>query len=99
MLTPEQQAILVIARLDQLPHPRDLAEGRDYGLACCPDCCAVCTILRDLLQAGTLDDVIRQADKDYYTPSAWWTGDGGVDKQWLRDCWGCQSHPPCARTP
>jgi len=90
LLTPEQQAVLVISSLNLLPHPDDLTDylagKNDFGHGCCADCCAPCGILRDLRDAGTLDDIVRICPPHYWTGLTWWTPDG-VDKNWLQACW------------
>lgn len=94
MLSLQQQGVLVVVCLNMLPHPQDLAEGNAFARQCCPDCCAPCGLLRDLLDAGTLDQVVQLAPSHYWQDIAW-ADNGVVDKQWLRACWDCTSQPRC----
>lgn len=95
-LTPQQQGVLVLAMLNKLPHPEDLSERRFLDNRCCPDCCAPCSIIRELERAGMLDEIVKLAPEFMWRDIAWMTDEGVVNKQWLYDCWGCQSNPPCS---
>lgn len=94
MLTTRQQGMLVCDALNRLPHPQDLAEKQPFVELCCPDCCAPCGLLRDLLDAGTLDEIVQLAPAHHWRDIAWATN-GVVDEQWLRACWDCTSRPRC----
>lgn len=93
MLTLTQQGLLVCDALYRLPHPEDLAEG--IGDRCCPDCCGPCGLLRELLDTGLLDTVVRQGPPHLWRDGVAFMKDGAVDKDWLRACWACTSDPPC----
>lgn len=90
--------MLVCHALNQLPHPQELAEGQPWAEKCCPDCCAPCGLLRDLDDDGTLDTIVRKAPAGVWGDGwAWWSDEGGVDKDWLYASWGCTSQPKCLR--
>lgn len=51
---------------------------------CCPKCCNPCSALRRLLDAGQLDDIVR----DYAPGSDWWNASAGrIDRAWLAVAW------------
>lgn len=82
--------ILVADQLNQL----DLDEG------CCEGCCAPCgDVLKPLIEAERLTDVVRQAPEHLWGPGVdWWVGDredGHVDTAYVRLAWRCRSNPPC----
>jgi hypothetical protein len=98
-LTLPEQAIFVVDALSRLPHPDDLAEGADHVELCCPDCCAPCGVLRDLLESGRLDAVVAQAPPEMGIPGYSWMRGGRVNTDWLRACWACVQQPPCSVEP
>lgn len=56
---------------------------------CCPECCGACAAIKQLLDAGQLDDAIITEGERH----SWWT-DGRVDRDWLRRAWRMTScHP------
>lgn len=88
--------MLVCDALNRLPDPTDLASNMPFVEKCCPDCCAPCDLLRELLRVGTLDEIVRWAPRHLWQNVSWWTPQG-VNKQWLADCWECTSIPKCER--
>lgn len=76
-------ATLVVGELNML-----------WAQECCATCCAPCTVIRDLLDDGHLDDVVRQAPEHLWTGAEWWVNDS-VDRAWLTSRWACMSKPQC----
>ncbi len=96
MLTPEQQAIMVIVALNHLPTLRDHLNPDLLAEGCCPDCCASCDVLRELDRTDLLNQVIEQAPADMQAERYAWARDGAVDIVWLYAVWDCTSRPKCA---
>lgn len=93
MLTLEQQGILVVCALGKLAWPGDIEAGR--ADRCCPACCAQCALLKELLEAGVLTTVVKQAPEHMWGDNLDWWKDGQVDADYLRANWACTSWPPC----
>lgn len=56
----------------------------EQDMGCCPRCCGACAALRQLLDAGQLDDLMREDGPSSY----WWDHVGGrVDRAWLDRAW------------
>lgn len=84
---PARVALLLVAgHLNHL-HSADQEDG------CCPVCCGCCWALKELLDAGQLDDLVRD-----YATDGWdcWDVDAGrVDRAWLERAWrlsSCHNH-------
>lgn len=97
MLSATQQGILVLSSLNLLPHKLDLLDPATDVDGCCPDCCAPCHLLRELMRAGTLDEIVTWAPNHMWSDLDWWVN-GRVDREWLDLVWGCQSEPRCEVT-
>lgn len=75
-----------------------IANINDHAMeGCCPDCCAPCSVIRDLLnEPGELDYFLRFGVEEIGGGWTWWNDETGtVDADWLRSRWSCQSKPPC----
>ncbi len=90
-LTLQEQGTLLMVELNKLPDPDDLSGNADRS--CCPDCCASCGVLRDVLESGRINDLIRQSDI-YDTDWSWQTPAGDVDEDHLRRVWWCENQVP-----
>ena len=53
---------------------------------CCPECCGPCVALRQLLDAGQLDDVVRPYVEATGGDWSWWVNNQ-VDRDWLTRAW------------
>ncbi len=95
MLTLAQQGSLIVFLLNRLHFPEDIEEG--IAASCCPDCCAECWLLRELLDAGQLTTVVKQAPQWMWHDGMAWMKDGEIDEAWVRGNWGCTSSPKCDR--
>jgi hypothetical protein len=71
----EQFAILVVGALDELSY-----------FTCCPDCCAKCAVVSNLLVAGELDQVVANAPPETVEGSDWFKT-GRVLRSWLYSRW------------
>lgn len=80
----EQFAILVVGALDEL-----------WFFPCCPECCAKCAVLSNLLVAGELDEVVRHAPAETFESSDWFKT-GRVLRSWLYGQWDLEGHKCCA---
>jgi len=92
MLTPEQQAALVIAAINNLPHKQDLLEGK-FNFGCCTECCAACAVLSDLTTSDLIDAVIAHSTIGHESYD-WWVN-GKLDRSWLDIAWNlhlCPNH-------
>lgn len=80
-------ATLVCYALDQL-----WVQGEDDG--CCPQCCAPCSVLKELQDSGLLNALVRQAPEHLWLNAAWWIN-LMVDPEWLSAAWRMTScHEP-----
>jgi hypothetical protein len=58
------------------------------GRGCCPECCASCGALRDLLESGQLDELYGYyLNHDNGENSAWDNEMHQVGRQWLTEAW------------
>lgn len=62
--------------------------------SCCPECCGVCGVLRDLDFHGILNLKVKKAPEFSWKDVAWWKNNR-VDRDWLYDSWSCQNSPQC----
>lgn len=70
-------AFLIAGALDDLWYA-DQEEG------CCPQCCAPCAALKQLLDAGRLDDLVRPYEEQF-SSETWLNGE--VDRNFLARAW------------
>ncbi len=76
---------------DYAPEP---GEPADYQ-GCCPECCAPCAALKELLDAGTLDQWTL-AWPDTLHSNAWWDDSRQrVDRDWLARNWANADNLGC----
>ncbi|MEV2239594.1 hypothetical protein [Micromonospora sp. NPDC049891] len=61
------------------------AAGQDLG--CCPVCCGPCLALKKLLDAGQLDDIVREYASWGGGWECWDEQAGQVDRVWLAGAW------------
>lgn len=55
---------------------------------CCPYCCGLCWVLRDMHNRGDLDSIVRLAPERMVVGSGWWNEEGRhVDRFWLTSKW------------
>ncbi len=94
-LTLEEQGTLLIVELNKLPDPDYFSEqGSQHAeRSCCPECCASCEVLRDALESGRINDLIRQSSI-YDTDWSWQTPAGDVDEDYVRRVWWCENQVP-----
>lgn len=78
-----QLAVLIVAQLNAL-----------YQEPCCAKCCGPCGVVKDLADAGQLDNAIKLGPAHFYEGCDWWVA-GGVDRRWLYSRWDCLSNPRC----
>lgn len=74
--------------VDQLWYksPDCLPEHEDYQ-GCCPYCCGPCSVIRELLEHGVLDEWVRGRD-DLLPGTSWWDeANQQVDREWLARSW------------
>lgn len=68
--------------------------GADETTGCCPACCGPCSALKELLDAGRLDDLVREYGRDCF----WWDeANDRVDREWLTGAWrmtACHEEDP-----
>lgn len=73
------------------------AGREDQYIGCCPQCCAPCVTLRELLEAGELDMWVR-GWSDPLVGTAWWTDANEVDREWLARAWSRADEMGCHAT-
>lgn len=93
-MSPAQQGILVISTLNEhLPTLSDFFEPDKWldPAGCCPDCCAPCSVVRELDHEGKLDAIVTAAPKHLWDNHAWWK-DSSVDRTWLYSVFSCPNY-------
>lgn len=81
-ISRQETGTLVVHQLDTL-----------YAEQCCPECCAPCGVVRDLLDRGDLNEVVMWAPTELWRDSHWWRNGLGVDPWWLNSRWLCSNYP------
>ena len=78
------------------------ANGPDDARGCCPVCCGPCSALKDLLDAGLLDELYgTYVDQGFGEMETWDAEKRQVGRKWLLEAWavdmGCGPHdvPHC----
>jgi hypothetical protein len=80
VVVPAQTAAYLVAGHLDFLYVDDQAEG------CCPECCAPCRALKQLLDAGQLDNLARPYYEGEGRDSEVWL-DGRVDREFLNRAW------------
>ncbi len=87
----ERVGMLVHFALDQLwqaspDSAGDDADPQDH-LGCCPECCAPCCVVAELLEQGRLDRWVSWWPESL-PGTSWWDGHHNeVDRDWLERAW------------
>ncbi len=87
----DRVGMLIHAALDQLwtasPDSADRDAGPDVRLGCCPECCAPCHVVAELLEQGRLDVWVSWWPESLPGTSWWDEANGRVDRGWLERAW------------